>query len=104
MKLSGDQIHRLMVLIRCPVPGMFFFEGNIHYDYTQIMKIGTPTGELVIQDIIPAIARLRTMYDIKFSTMFSSALLERVKNPNQLHFTSSDLRASDLFFDSISME
>ena len=66
--------------------------------------IGTLEGQLVIEDIIPAVAELRSRYDIAFSTMFSPVLLERVKNPEELYFTSSDLRASDLFFDSLAMK
>ena len=58
----------------------------------------------MIEDIIPAIAKLRSMFDIKFSTMFASGLLESVKNPMGRSFTSSDFEASDLFFDSLAMK
>lgn len=62
----------------------------------------TSAGRLIITDIIPAIAELRSQYNIKFTTMFSYHLL--LEHGIPLHITSSNISNSDKFFDVISFK
>ena len=56
-------------------------------------------GKNVIDVLIPTIAMLRERFDVRFKTMFSTALLLESRTlPNLL---ASDLVKSDKFFDSI---
>jgi hypothetical protein len=74
----------------------------LHVKLTGMATPDTLEGRLIITDIIPAIVKLRSQYDIKFTTMFSyHVLLER---GNPLHITSADITSSDKFFDSISFK
>ncbi|KJA12583.1 hypothetical protein HYPSUDRAFT_60352, partial [Hypholoma sublateritium FD-334 SS-4] len=79
-RLSADQVIRLAALIRCPTND-------------------TPAGRLIISDIIPAVAKLRAQFNIKFTTMFAYTVLIDFKQP--LTIMSDDIVASDGFFDSI---
>ena len=63
----------------------------------------TVEGRLIITDIIPAIVKLRSQYNIKFTTMFSyHILLEHGNHP--LYITSADITSSDKFFESIAFK
>jgi len=62
----------------------------------------TTAGRLIISEVIPAIAKLRSQYDIKFTTMFSYHLMLERNIP--LHITSGDISVSDNFFDSIAFK
>jgi hypothetical protein len=55
-----------------------------------------------MNDLIPAVTKLRNKYNIQFSTMFSSDLLSIHGQPD--HIWSSDLQKSDAFFESIALE
>ena len=102
LKLPMDQIIRLGSQIRCPSPGKFLLSTLI-FLYDKIMAtIDTLAGKLIITDIIPAIAKLRSLFDIKFTTMFSYHLLLQFRHP--LHITSSNISKSDEFFDSIAFK
>jgi hypothetical protein len=62
----------------------------------------TSEGRMIITDIIPAIVKLRSQYDIKFTTMFSYHVL--LEHGNPLYITSADITSSDKFFDSIAFK
>lgn len=62
----------------------------------------TTAGRLIITDIIPAIAKLRRLYDIKFTTMFSYHLILEQEFP--LYITSANISESDKFFDRIAFK
>jgi hypothetical protein len=62
----------------------------------------TSAGRFIITDIIPAIAELRSQYNIKFTTMFSYHLM--LEHGIPLHITSSNISNSDNFFDGISFK
>jgi hypothetical protein len=62
----------------------------------------TSAGRLIITDIIPAISKLRSQFNIKFSTMFSYHLM--LEHGTPLHFTSANISNSDQFFDAISFK
>lgn len=62
----------------------------------------TPAGRLIISDIIPAVAKLRAQFNIKFTTMFAYTVLLDFKQP--LTIMSDNIVASDGFFDSIAFE
>jgi hypothetical protein len=62
----------------------------------------TIAGQLIIADMIPAIAKLRSQYNIKFTTMFSYHLMLEINIP--LYITSANLLDSDKFFDSIAFK
>jgi hypothetical protein len=64
--------------------------------------LDTLAGKLVITDIIPAIAKLRSQIDIKFTTMFSYH--QMLEHGNALHITSANILNSDAFFDSIAFK
>lgn len=67
-----------------------------------MVALDSLAGKLIITDIIPAIAKLQSQFDIKFTTMFSSHLLLKYGYP--LHITSANISNSDNFFDSIAFE
>jgi len=62
----------------------------------------TLAGRLIVTDIIPAIAKLRSQFDVKFTTMFSYHLI--LEHGNPLHITSANISNSDKFFDSIAFK
>jgi hypothetical protein len=62
----------------------------------------TLAGRLIIKDIIPAIVKLRSQFNIKFTTMFSYHLL--LEHGYPLHITSANILDSDKFFDSIAFK
>jgi hypothetical protein len=64
--------------------------------------LGSIAGDLIISDVIPAIIKLRSQYDIKFTTMFSYHLI--LKHNNPLYITSANIVNSDAFFDSIAFK
>ncbi|KJA18012.1 hypothetical protein HYPSUDRAFT_205741 [Hypholoma sublateritium FD-334 SS-4] len=82
-RLPADQVIRLAALIRCPTND-------------------TPAGRLIISDIIPAVAKLRAQFNIKFTTMFAYTVLLDFKQP--LTIMSDNIVASDGFFDSIAFD
>ncbi|KAF8952215.1 hypothetical protein BDZ97DRAFT_1931131 [Flammula alnicola] len=82
-KISADQVIRLATLIRCPTQD-------------------TPAGRLIVSDIIPAIAKLQSLFDINFTTMFSYDMLKEYRQPMTVQ--SADLASSDRFFDSIAFD
>lgn len=79
---------------------------EFHAIHLRVKLIATPDtleGRLIITDIIPAIVKLRSQYNIKFTTMFSyHVLLEHGNQP--LYITSADITSSDKFFDSIAFK
>ena len=75
----------------------------IHHLHVKLMATSdTSEGRFIITDIIPAIAKLRSQYDIKFTTMFSYQVL--LEHDNPLYITSADITSSDKFFDSIAFK
>jgi hypothetical protein len=65
-------------------------------------SLETPLGQVVLQDIIPAIAILRQRHRILFPSIFSTNLLLSSGVPPVAEI--SDLQRSDEFFDKISFK
>lgn len=62
----------------------------------------TSEGKKVIHDIIPAMVKLRGLFEIELSTMLSPEILEAIDEP--VAVKSSDLKATDDLFDSLEFE
>jgi hypothetical protein len=62
----------------------------------------TVAGQLIITEVIPVIAKLRSQYGIKFTTMFSYHLMQESHIP--LHIMSANISDSDNFFNSIAFK
>lgn len=69
-----------------------------------IFKLSTDTdyGQLVIQDIIPAIAALRQSYRMTFSSMLSEVLLIKLGILPTIEI--GDLEESDRLFDNLTFK
>ena len=100
-QLKGDQALRLAALIRCPPPGMFTFNSAfITLLIVVIPLVDTSEGCTVIRTIIPAITKLRSLFDLDMTSIFSYHLLQ--ENGFPMMFKASELRESDRLFDDIS--
>lgn len=66
------------------------------------MSLDIPLGKAVINDIIPAIAKLRTNNRITFNSLFNDSLLSYCGV--QPGFEASDLTKTDDFFDSLTFK
>ena len=100
-QLKGDQALRLAALIRCPPPGMFTFNSAfITLLIVVIPLLDAPEGRIVIRTIIPAITKLRSLFDLNMTSIFSYHLLE--ENGFPMTFKASELRESDRLFNNIS--
>ena len=78
---------------------------EFHAIHLCIKLMATPDtleGSLIITDIIPAIVKLHSQYDIKFTTIFSYHIL--LEHDNPLYITSADITSLDKFFDSIAFK
>jgi hypothetical protein len=67
-----------------------------------MIKILDHSGQLVKKHIIPAIAFLRSRFNIQLSTMFSVDYLQTHGQPSSV--LSADFEACDKFYRSIAME
>ncbi len=98
--LSMTQIIRLGTLLRCPPLSMIF---KYHSTCPLISKfIDAKEGRLIAEFIIPAVNKLRLKFSIKFTNMFSYALLLDYHHP--MYILSNDFVSSDRFFDSIAFK
>ena len=75
----------------------------IYYLLIKLMATSdTIEGHLIITDIIPAITKLCSQHNIKFTTMFSYHIL--LKHCDPLYITSTDIISSGKFFDRIAFK
>ena len=75
----------------------------IYYLLIKLMATSdTIEGHLIITDIIPAIAKLCSQHNIKFTTMFSYHIL--LEHCDPLYITSTDIISSGKFFDRIAFK
>jgi len=94
-------ITRLYRAFRCPHSGTF--DSSVHHPNGVLTNgIGTNQGQLIIKDIIPAIAHLRKQHRLTFDTMFSPEFTALTRVPKNIEI--SDLNASDRFFDSLTFK
>src|ERR1700709_1120874 len=63
------------------------------------MSADSPESKLILERIVPTIARMRITHPLSMATMFSRALIERFSVSKNIDCT--DLSTSDLFFGSI---
>jgi len=104
-QVKGDQALWLAALIRCPSPGAFNFQSTssttlLTIVYHPVSLLDMPEGRMVIQSIIPAITKLRQLFNIKMTNLLLYHLLLEQGLP--LILEASNLRVSDKLFDNIS--
>lgn len=99
-QLKGDQALRLAALIRCPPPGTITFNFAISLLIIVIPLVDTSEGRMIIQTIIPAIAKLRSLFNLNMTSIFSYQLL--LENGFPVTLKASELKESDRLFDNIS--
>jgi len=99
--LSMTIITRLYRAFQCPHPGMLDALACCPSDILTT-SIGTNQGQLIIEDIIPAIGHLRKQHRLTFDTMFSPEFMALTSVSARIEI--SDLNASDSFFDSLTFE
>jgi hypothetical protein len=100
-KITHDVVIRLQHLIRCPDSSKFLNSKSMIYLITYD-SIDIPLGKAVIEDIIPAIAKLRMDNRITFDSLFTTRLL--FSHGILPGLNTSDLMRSDEFFDSLTFK
>ena len=96
----GDYAWKVANVLRDSDPSKCNLELLADIHLLQYTCLATASGKLVIENVIPAISRLRQSLPLRFDTMFSPDVLQSLELKSDA-LNCTDLRQSDRVFDSL---